>query len=128
MKNELTLVHTGDVLVMKSGEILYVTDIDPINQFKQDDKDRNVSCRIGHIYKKGEQTKKSGLYVGIIEDRRHDQVIAIDMSKGKSLPLSQLDSLLAANLGTLDKDKMKSFSKLLNDYFETTQTSSRSYW
>lgn len=118
MKNELTPVHVGDVLVLTSGEIVYVMDVDPLNKLKQDDRNRNCNCRFGHIYKKGEETKKDWLFSGLVEDARHNQVIVINVSKMKNFTLAELYPMIATNLGTVPHDKMAMFKKLSNDYFD----------
>ena len=119
MKNELTPVSTGDVIILKSGEIMYVMDIDPLNKINQDDRNRNCNCRPGHIYKKGEEFKKKGIYIGIIEDARNNQVIAIDMSKSKNYTLSELIPMIAANLGRVTQDKITTFKKISADYYDS---------
>lgn len=119
MKNELTPVASGDVIILASGEIMYVMDVDPLNRMNQDDRNRNCNLRVGHIYKKGEQFKKSGMFIGLIEDARHNQVIAIDVSKTKNMTLAELSPLIAANLGRVTQEKMIAFSKLSADYFDS---------
>lgn len=119
MRNELTPVSVGDVIVLKSGEILYVMDVDPLNKINQDDRNRNCNCRLGHIYKKGEEFKKKNIYTGLIEDARNNQVIAIDMSKSKNLSLAELCPLIAANLGNVTKEKITNFAKLSADFFDS---------
>lgn len=120
MRNELTPVSAGDVVILKSGEILYIFDVDPYNKLNQDDRNRNCNCRLGHIYKKGEQFKKNGMYVGIIEDARHQQTLAIDMSKTKNLTLAELYPMIATNLGKVTDDKITTFRKMSSDFFENS--------
>lgn len=128
MKNELTPVHAGDILVLKSGEMLYVASVDPLNKMKQDDSLRTCNCRKGHIYKKGEQFKADKMYVGVVEDGRNHQVIAIDMSRSVNVALSTLCSLMAVNLGTVPEDKIKSFQKMSSDFYESQNHGRNNYW
>lgn len=116
MKNELTPIGTGDVLVLKNGEIVYVMEVDPINRVNHEDSSRNCDCRIGHIYKTGEKKKP---YVGFIEDMRHNQIYAIDVSKIKSFTLDKLYPMIAANLGKVTEDKIKLFRKLTADFYDS---------
>lgn len=118
MKNDLTPVGTGDVLILVSGEIVYVMDVDPLNKINQDDRNRNCNCRFGHIYKKGEEFKKKGMDIGIIEDGRHNQTIAIDVSKSKNFTLAELCPLIAINLGKVTAEKITMFKKMSSDYFD----------
>ena len=114
MKNELTPFVAGQIIVLKNGTLLYVVDVAPPG----DDRSRNCSCRLAHIYKKDEQFKKGGVDIGIVEDGRNNQIIAIDMSKMVNYTVAQLLSLTAISLGKLSDDKMRTFQKIANDVYE----------
>lgn len=119
MKNDLTPVIAGNVYILKSGEIIYVMDVDPVTKMNSDDKGRSCSCRFGHIYKKNEQFKSNNMYIGIVEDARHNQAIAIDMSKMKSFTIAEFYPMIATCLGKLSDDKIKTFKKLAGDYYDS---------
>ena len=118
IKNDLTPVEVGQLLVLKSGEFVFVMDVDPMTKMNREDKSRNVSCRFGHIYKKNEQFKTKGMYIGIIEDARNNQTIAVDMSKIKSFTIAELYPMIATCLGKLSDDKMTTFRKIASDYYD----------
>lgn len=119
MKNDLTPVESGQLLILKSGEFIFVMDVDPITKMNKEDKNRNCSCRFGHIYKKDEQFKANGRYIGVIEDARNNQTIAIDMSKMKNFTVAELYPRIATCLGKLSDDKMTTFKKLASDYYDS---------
>lgn len=119
MRNDLNVITDGQLLLLKSGVFVYVMDVDPISKLKSDDRSRNCSCRIGHIYKKDEQLKKNGQYIGIIEDGRNNQIISIDMSKIKNYTIAELVNSVAMCFGRLSDDKAKAFKKLASDYYDS---------
>lgn len=117
MKNDLNPFVPGQLLLLKTGEFVYIMDVDPETRYKNDDS-RNCNCRMGHIYKKDEEFKKKSTDFGLIEDERNNQMIAIDMAKIRNFKLSELMKLTATSFGRLSEQKMSNFAKIAGDMYE----------
>lgn len=117
MKNDLNPFIPGQLILLKDSTFAYVMTVEPETRYKGDN-ERICSCRMGRVYKKGDEIKKGATDIGIIEDERDDIMIVIDMSKIKNFTLSELSRVTARSYGQLTEQKMRNFAKIAGDMYD----------
>jgi hypothetical protein len=116
MRTDFEMFQKNQVLLLKDGSFILITDIDPQTKLNNTEANRRCYCKKGHKYKKNEQFKDKGKFICVFENEPENQVISIDCSEQASFTIAELRKNVSMIIGIVKDEKMKDYYKINADY------------
>lgn len=104
------------IYLLKNGMFVLITEIEPLTKFNNEDS-RKCYCKVGRRYKKSDQFKYQ--FNMVIENPAMRQMITIDVSDDRTLPMAELRDVEAMYVGKLSKEKIAEYRRLATEYINT---------
>lgn len=111
MKNDFKKYNVGDVYLLKDGSYIMIVG-------RSEGLSNACDCKVGHLYRKGEQFKKDGTYLMILEDPISQCKIAMDISKTVKYSFEELNRLETHYFGSVSDEKHTEYKKLVKDWMK----------
>ena len=108
MRIEIDKYAEHQIYLRNDGSFVWITSVDPITKFKQNETDRRCIYFTGRVKQKSDEFNDD---LFVVENDTINSIITFDISKSNSCTLHELRTRESLFLGTLTKDKIAQYAK-----------------